>query len=103
MSARERPSGDLLGEGVNGVAHAPAAIDDVAEKLGLGEHAVGKGPGVLVKRLWRLPRLELAGEVVVEAVERMVSQEPRGGTVQSPVRHRTRGRLVRPQVRLPHL
>ena len=50
-----------------------------------------------------VPRLELAGQVVVERVQRVVAEEPGRRPVQAPVRRRSRRRLVRPQVRLPQL
>jgi len=67
---------DVLGNCVKRCAHPPAAVADVTEQFGLGEHTVGKGVGVLVKGLWRFPRLELGGEVVVGGQQRVVLQEP---------------------------
>jgi hypothetical protein len=84
-------------------AYSAAAVVDVPKEFDLGEYTVGKGPCVLVEGLWRLPRPELGGEVVVEGRQRVVSEEPRCGTMQSPVWRRTRRRFVRPQVRLPQL
>src|SRR5215467_7744102 len=66
IGARKWPSGHLLGEAVQGLAYAAAAPVDVPEKLGLSEPAVGEGVGVVVKRLWRCPRLELGSQVIVE-------------------------------------
>jgi hypothetical protein len=37
---------------------------------------VRKGVGVLVKGLWRFPRLELGAEVIVERRQRVVRQKP---------------------------
>src|SRR5215472_8619570 len=68
MGGRKWPSGHLLGEAVKGLAYAAAAPVDVPEKLGLSEHSVGEGVGVVVKRLWRCPRLELASQVIVERI-----------------------------------
>ena len=102
-SARERPSRRILGKRIQRTAHPPAAVIDVTEEFGPGEHTVRKGVGVLIKRLWRFPRLELSGEVVVEGQQRVVSQEPGGRAVQSPLRRWSGGRLVRPEVGLPQL
>src|SRR5215472_16423535 len=99
MRSRDQPPGRLLGECVKGLADAAGAPIDVPEKLGLGEHAVGERVGVVVKRWWRCPRLQLGSQVVVETQQRVVSEEPGSRAVQSPMRTRTRGRLVRPQVR----
>jgi hypothetical protein len=66
MRARKWPSGHLLGEAVKGLAYAAAAPVDIPEKLGPSEPAVGEGVGVVVKRLWRCPRLELGSQVIVE-------------------------------------
>jgi len=63
MGAREWPGRRVISERVEGSARPAAAGVDVTEGLGLGEHAFGKGPGVLVKGLRRRPRLKLAGEV----------------------------------------
>src|SRR5215831_17110725 len=103
MRAWKWPSGHLLGEAVKGLAYAAAAPVDVPEKLRLSEPAVGEAVGVVVKRLWRCPQLELASQVIVERVQRVVAEEPGSRAVQSPVRRRTRRRLVRPQVRLPQI
>jgi hypothetical protein len=74
---RQWPSGYLLGEAVKGLAYAASAPVDVSEKLGLGEPAVGETVGVVVKRLRRCPRLELASQVIVERIQRVVAEEPR--------------------------
>ena len=66
MGGREWPSRRVLGKRVKRSANPPAAVVDVTEQFGLGEHTVGKGVGVLVKGLWRFPWLELGAEVVVE-------------------------------------
>src|SRR5262249_30870447 len=76
MRAGKWPGGHLLGEAVKGLAYPAAAPVDVPEKLGLGEPAVGEAVGVVVKRLWRCPRLELAGQVIVERIQRVVAEEP---------------------------
>lgn len=51
VSGRQRSSGCLLGEGVEGSADPAAAPLDVSEQLWLCEHAVGKGVGVVVEGL----------------------------------------------------
>src|SRR5215475_10634504 len=96
MRAWKWPSGHLLGEAVKGLAYAAAAPIDVPEKLGLREPPVGEAVGVVVKRLWRCPRLELASQVIVERTQRVVAEEPRSRAVQSSVRRWSRRRLVRP-------
>ena len=78
MGIREWPSRHLLGELLKRSAHPPAAVVDVIEEFGLGEHSVGKGEGVLVKGLWRFPRLELGGEVVIEGSAARGTQGTRG-------------------------
>ena len=77
MGAREGPGRGVLGERVECSAHLAAAPVDVPQQFGPGEDSGGPGPHVLVKRRRRLMRLELAGEVVVEAEEGVVSQVPR--------------------------
>ena len=103
MGGREWPSRRVLGQQIKRSAHPFAAVVDVTEQFSLGEHTVRKGVGVVVKGLWRFPRLELGGEVVVEGRQRVVGQEPGGLAMQAPVRGRTRGCLVRPQVRFPQV
>ena len=78
MGIREWPGRRLLGECADGSAHPAAAVVDVPQEFGLREHPVGKGSGVLVEWSWRVPRLELGCEVVVEREQRVVSQEPGG-------------------------
>jgi hypothetical protein len=51
MGAGEWPSGQLVGEIVKSPADAAAAPIDVPEKLGLIEHTLREGVGVVVKRL----------------------------------------------------
>lgn len=45
MGAGEWPGRRGLGESVKGSTHPPAAVVDVPEDFGLGEHTVGKGVG----------------------------------------------------------
>jgi len=81
MGARKWPSGHLLGEAVKGLAYPAAAPVDVPKKLGLSEPAVGEAVGIVVKGLWRCPRLELASQIVVERIQRVVAEEPGSRTV----------------------
>ena len=43
MGVRKWPGRRVLGERLEGSAHPPAAVVDVIEEFGLGEHTVGKG------------------------------------------------------------
>ena len=84
-------------------AHPLPAVVDVAEQLGLREDPVGERVRVVVERRRRSPRLELAGQVVVEDGQRVIGEEPRGRSVQPAVRCRRRRGLVRPEVGGPQL
>src|SRR5580704_8789445 len=103
MRVRERPSFLVLRDGLQRSQHSRAAERDVSEELGLRENTVGKAEGVFVEGFRWCPCLELAREVVVERQQRVVAQEPRGGTVKAPVRGRTCGRLLGPQIGLPQI
>ena len=48
----------------------------------------GEAVGVVVKRLWRFPRLEPASQVIVERIQRMVAEEHPGHPARRPCRPR---------------
>ena len=78
MSVGEWPRCEVPGEGIEGLANAVSTPVDVAEQLRLGEHAGRVGePQELADRWWWVPPLELAREVVVEADQGVVSENPR--------------------------
>ena len=101
MSRMERSKRLRFAEGLKDLAHPFSTPTDVAQKLVLGEHAIWECVRVLVEWLWWFPLPEPAGEVVVEAGQGVIRQEPRSRSVQPPVWLWARGCLSRPQVGLP--
>src|SRR5579883_151979 len=80
------PCSELIGEGSKRPAHTVSAPPDVAEHLGLRKQARWVGVAQELADRWRrIPALELAREVVVEADQGVVSEDPGRRPTQSSV------------------
>ena len=77
MSTGEWLERHFVGEGLKGLPHPLSTPADIGQELGLGEHAIGEGERGVVEWFGRFPRPESTREVVIEAGQGVIGQEPR--------------------------
>src|SRR5690242_11012041 len=101
MRAGQRSERDVVSQGLAAAARAIATPVEVSEKLCPSEDPVRERVGVLIEGCRRHPWLEVTAQVVIEAGERVVAEEPGCRAMQSALWEATHGGFIRPQIRLP--